>query len=376
MATQNKSTDSSIRTSTRADGNKKYDVEMYTYPSDLFNTGANQYGRSWVMININVQKNTSRSKEYSYVDLDAAERRRFNDVSNRNQTAQEAAATAGVAGASAGAIQEVISGGGIKTLESLLNKKTTASTVTNLATGVVRGGVAGVAASIPIAVAGTASRETKRIKTAIQLPMPNNLATNYTANWGEVDTKFFDMIMRAGPAAAETITAAFTGKPIPPSGADLAASVALVTQSALGGGGVSAATGLAANPKKEVIFDNMGFRTFTLEYKFFPRSEQEAEKIRNIVQTLKYHMHPEYLSKDRFTYVYPSEFDITFFNSDGAENLWINKIATSVLTNININYTPEGTWAAHNGGSPVAMQVQMTFKELSILTKENIAAGF
>jgi hypothetical protein len=351
-----------VTTSPNADGAGKYDVEMWTYPSDLFGTGAAKYGKSWVMININVQKNTAKSEAFGQgVDINKSEQRRFNEATARNNTVAGAVASGAASGAAVGAASSF-------SLDKLLNPATRKAAGVEIATAGVKGALTGAAATLPIAIAGTATRETKRIRHAIQLPMPNNLITGYSAQWGEADTNIFDLAMRAPSMAAGAVSKAMLG--------DVAAAQALAVQGALGGGGASVASGLAANPKKEVVFDNMGFRTFTLEYKFYPRDEQEASKIYYILYQLKYHMHPEYFSEGRFTYVYPSEFDITFYNSDGNELTWVNKIATSVLTDLRVNYTPEGTWAAHEGGNPNAIQVQMTFKELSILTKENIDQGF
>lgn len=358
-----------VTTSKNGDGGGKYDVEWWTYPSDLFSEKDANYGKSWVMININVQRNTAKSEAFgeNAVNLTASEQRRFNDVTNRNQTAAGTVTKGAAAGGVVGALSSVSLGG-------LLNPKTRLGVIENVTSAGVKGAATGAFATLPVAVAGTANRETKRIRHAIQLPMPASLLTGYTADWGEADTNVFDLAMRAPGVAGSAITNTVQGKTSPMVG-DLAAAQALAVQGALGGGGVSAASGLAANPKKEVIFNNMGFRTLTLEYKFYPRDEQEANKIHLILYHLKYHMHPEYFSEGRFTYVYPSEFDITFFNQ-GNENIWVNKVATSVLTDLRVNYTPDGTWASHEAGRPNAIQVAMTFKELSILTKEDIDKGF
>lgn len=359
-----------VGTSADASGGK-YDVSMLTYPTDLFGNGASQYGKSWVMININVQKNTANAESYAYVDLTEAEKRRYDDTRLRGDTVAGAVSRSVAVTGGAAVIGSAVSGGG-KKLMNLLSPGTRTGAIIELASAGVKGGAAGAAAALPIMLSGTATRETKRIAAAIQLPMPNNLATAYSADWGEVDTRIFDLAMRLPSAAAESVTTLFSDKQL----LDAGASAALAAAGAFGGGSAGVAAGLASNPKKELMFNNMGFRNFTLEYKFFPRDEQEAYQIKRILQTMKYHMHPEYLSSGRFTYVYPSEFDITFYNSDGNESVWINKIATCVLQNMSINYTPDGTWAAHEGGSPTAMQVAMTFKELSILTKELIDKGF
>jgi hypothetical protein len=105
--------------------------------------------------------------------------------------------------------------------------------------------------------------------------------------------------------------------------------------------------------------------------------------IDTIIRLFKFHMHPEYKSEGRYTFIYPSEFDITFYTKDGSENKWVTKIATCVLTDMRVNYTPDGQWVSNEGNpgngagaAPNSYQISMTFKELSILTKDTVAAGF
>ena len=42
----------------------------------------------------------------------------------------------------------------------------------------------------------------------------------------------------------------------------------------------------------------------------------------------------------------------------------VNKFKPCALTDININYTPEGMWMAYEGGMPVSVQMSLKFNEL------------
>ena len=344
----------------------KYDIAFTTYPLDLFDSAAEKYARSWVMFNINVQSQSSFGKQEQWVQLSDAEKRRFTNFDTRNQT-------------KFGAIGSAASTGAAVTGSASLIKSLNSGQYSGVAKGLVSGATAATVAVAPATLlAGTAKRETKRISTAIQLPMPNNLITGYTADWGADDTNLFDMMLRAPGTAWEVIKTAATGTfsdALTTAGDPLAA-LSLSANNAAMNGGVSAMTGLAVNPKKEMIFQGVGFRTFTVEYKFFPKNQQEMETIDSIILLFKYHMHPEYKTDGRYTFIYPSEFDITFFTNTGQENPWICKIATCVLTDMKVNYTPDGAWVAHDGGAPNAVQLSLTFRELSILTKEDIQYGY
>lgn len=334
---------------------KSYKLQSYTYPENLFSNKA-EFGNTWVMININVLEQSKYYKEYQSVELSPEEKgKRWTEADARDKSVAGTAFSAGVSGAVVGGVTSFLANKGGGTLkETIKNPKVAIGTIQGAAAGAA---VGALTTALPAALAGTAKRSTKRLTSAIQLPMPNNLMTPYSVEYGQDSTKVFDLMMR-GPTGFDV--------------ADLAAATALSMNSAAGSGGISAATGMAANPKKEMIFGGVDFRNFTLDYLFYPKSMGETLYIKKIIDLLKFHMYPEYKSDDRFTFIYPSEFDITFFMGDGVENPWVNRIATSVLTNMNVNYTPQGVWAVHADGSPVMIQISLTFKELSIITKENL----
>ena len=122
--------------------------------------------------------------------------------------------------------------------------------------------------------------------------------------------------------------------------------------------GVSAATGLAGNPKKEQVFKGVDFRKFSFDYQFFPRDAKEAENVLKVIEEFKYHMHPEFLDNNNFVYVYPSEFDIMYYK-DGVENRTIHRHTACVLEEMNVNYTPNGTFTTFANGMPTQINVTL-----------------
>lgn len=351
----------------------KYTTVLTTYPQDLFDAGnADKYGKSWMMININVQQNSKSVKTEDTIELDPAEQTKAGyaqtEARSRNQGTGAATASQVAGGA-------VVGGAGKFTLNKFLSGGSRTNALKDVATGAGTGALVGAVASAPILIAGTATRATKRLAQAIQLPMPNAFQCSYQADWSTDNTLIYDLMMRLGQTGMDM----FSGGP--PSGAsqfaqDAMAATALGLAKLPNVEGISAATGMAANMKKEMIFQGVGFRQFSIEYLFYPRSRSEAENIRDIVKLLKYHMHPEYFSENRFTFIYPSEFDITFYTGYGTENEWVTRISTCVLTDLAVNYTPDGQWVTHDDGVPTATRVVMTFKELGIQTKESIDQGF
>jgi hypothetical protein len=86
-------------------------------------------------------------------------------------------------------------------------------------------------------------------------------------------------------------------------------------------------------------------------------------------------MHPEYLGNNKFIYVNPSEFDISFYHAD-EENPHLPKLTSSVLVNLVTDYTPQGVWAATSDGAPIQVNLILQFKELATLTKDAIRKGY
>lgn len=375
--TRNRTTDR------RARGADVYSVEFSTYPEDLFSSGAEKYGNCWCMININAnaQSRETFSRGAQSVSISENERRRNTVFDARGGTVAGNIATGAV---TAGVLGAAAVGGSHMILDSLRPGGALGEGLAGFAkTGAIAGATFGIATGAA-ALLGTSRKDMKRITDAIQLTMPNSLSATYNANWNEDNTAVLDMILRGAevPGLLSGGMESIRNGTIAPLteagrvGVDLIASKALAANSVIENHGISAMLGLTANPKKEVIFQGVNFRTFTLDYRFFPSSEQEMKTIDHIIRLLKFHMHPEYITSSQWTFLYPSEFDITFFTTDGQENIWVSKIGTSVLQNVSVNYTPDGLWSNHRHGAPTGINLTLNFQELSILTKKDIAEGF
>ena len=138
--------------------------------------------------------------------------------------------------------------------------------------------------------------------------------------------------------------------------------------------GLSAMSRSAGNPRKEQIFKGVDYRRFTFDYQFAPRDAAEAQAALNIIWLFKYHMHPEFKDANNFVYVYPSEFDIEYYIGE-RQNTSLNKISSCVLTEMNVNYSPNGVFTTFADGTPTQINVTLNFVELETLTKERIEAG-
>ncbi len=138
-----------------------------------------------------------------------------------------------------------------------------------------------------------------------------------------------------------------------------------------------ASVGTAINPQVEVLFQTVSNRTFQFDFRFHPRSQQEAKEVLEIIKAFKFHSAPELLTEEgggRY-FIPPSEFDIQYmFN--GAENRALPKISTCVLEGIDINYAQGGQFTSFDDGIPVDIYMVLRFKEVEIIHKDLVTQGY
>jgi len=142
---------------------------------------------------------------------------------------------------------------------------------------------------------------------------------------------------------------------------------------------INKAFGQADNPYMEVLFSQMELRTFSYNFTFAPKNEDERDDVQKIIALFRFHMAPELKGASNRFLTLPSEFDIHYMYqaSDGqaSENDYYNKIATCVCTACDVNYSPDGV-KSFEDGSPTKITMTLSFQETELLTKERVNQGF
>jgi hypothetical protein len=193
----------------------------------------------------------------------------------------------------------------------------------------------------------------KKLAATISLYMPDTVNFTYDATYN--DQNLTDAISSAAEAlpgslgkAAKMITGAIDSG---------AGKLLLKSQ------------GLAVNPNQQLLFDGIQLRTYQLAFTFTPYSKQEADTVNKIINTFKLYSRPRTVTgTGGMLFIPPATFDLDFlFN--GAPNKYINKVAESVITSVDVNYAPDG-WSAHSDGSPVQTQMTLQFKELYLVDRD------
>ena len=137
--------------------------------------------------------------------------------------------------------------------------------------------------------------------------------------------------------------------------------------------------GQAMNPYMEVIFDSMAMRNFTYNFTFAPKNAQERDDVQDIIKLFRFHMAPELKGSQHRFLTLPSTFDIHYMYQHSkdyaSENNFYSKIATCVLKDCSVNYTPNGV-KSFQDGSPTQITMSLQFQETELLTKQSINAGY
>ena len=139
------------------------------------------------------------------------------------------------------------------------------------------------------------------------------------------------------------------------------------------------AFGQATNPYMEVIFEKVGMRTFSYNFTFSPRNADETEDVQKIIKMFRFHMLPELQGANERFLTLPSTFDIHYMYQMKAEvaneNQFYSKIATCVLSGVDVDYTPDGV-KSFASGAPTQIKMGLNFMETEMLTKQHVDKGY
>jgi len=227
----------------------------------------------------------------------------------------------------------------------------------------------------------------KTPKSQIILPIPGALSDNNSVGWGPdsldplsmFGTSLASDIMSGGnPAEAlgkiQDSVKNITGISQDAKDAIIAALAASAVNT-LGGnvsasGLISRATGQVFNPNLELLFEGPNLRAFPFTFDFAPRNKAEGEVVKQIIRTLKIAMSGRRGGSDGVFIKAPNVFEVEY-RKGGSKHPFLNSFLPMALTDISLNYTGSGTYATYHDGTPVHIQMTLTFKELDPVYAED-----
>ena len=360
------------------------------YPLDL---GSSEEYPHWVVFYPLIREGTKLGKELlksgKGVIFDQSDQNRA-DPQNNVSAALVAGAAAGFTAGAASGLGDLLKNNGGKTVNEGSQKIGGPVSMGSAKIGKVFGdiikgtAVGGAAGALSAAVAG----EQRLVfgEDEIVLYVPDRVNTGYSANWETADLGGLVGAVASGKMSASSLFTKDGGVDLgamAQSGGELGdyalrklGKVANIAGFDNISNVIQATSKKVENPYKEQLFRSMGFRKFGFDYRFSPKSEEEAEEIfgdKGIINIFSKHMHPT-RSQNGLFLTYPSEFLIIYYHN-GDENKFVKKISNCALTDMTVEYGSEG-FTTFSNGCPSEVLVRLQFTELETLTTDRIEQGF
>tara|TARA_B100001115_G_scaffold70042_1_gene51602 strand:+ start:115 stop:1311 length:1197 start_codon:yes stop_codon:yes gene_type:complete len=161
------------------------------------------------------------------------------------------------------------------------------------------------------------------------------------------------------------IAAAVAGRAIDPQGRNINANAV-----------IGRTTGQILNNNLELLFDSVNLRSFPFSITFSPRNERESRRVIHIIRALKSSMaakngtQPGETGQGGIFLKAPDVFHLRYLHN-GVDHPFLNSFKHCALTAMSVNYTNAGTFASYGDGTPVSIQLNMTFKELNPIYNED-----
>lgn len=229
----------------------------------------------------------------------------------------------------------------------------------------------------------------------IVLYMPEDISTGYKANWtGKAFSNIGrDALTTAGSGNAgqllsniATSTETIVDQFIPNAGAKVIQEViGKITGESIEANDIFASTrGVILNPNVELLFSGIDLRNFSLNFKMVPRNQSEAQMIKDIIKEFKKSMLPKFAKgtelplstllaspqsiSNNFIRV-PDVCKVSFMRG-GNLNTDVTQYKMCAITQVDVNYTPDGAYATYDDGSMVAIQLSLSFQETKLIFSE------
>jgi hypothetical protein len=341
-------------------------LSILKYPSNLGNKSDSNEKKHWVTFRI--------------YDIEPAKLASADTGLKDNKT------VLGLSGVAAASATVLLGGAAVKVLENGV-KTGSISKGAAIAAGTAAVGVTALSAFIA-STGFTVTPPTSTTKSIISLYMPDSLVARYDAQYDEMSlTKDLGAAITTLRAIDAAGADALGGNGI--SGSP-AAVQAVVSGSELFGAGVKGvntealgtllqrAQGFALNPQLQMIYRGTGLRTFNLSFTFTPKSKDEAQAVNNIINQFRFYASPSLgqrvgdttaATTNSMFLIPPSLFDVEFY-VNGGRSEYLPRYGRCILDNLDINHAPNG-FAAYDDGSMVQTTLELAFKEMDILTRDN-----
>lgn len=144
----------------------------------------------------------------------------------------------------------------------------------------------------------------------------------------------------------------------------------------------AASTGLAFNPKEELLFKSPDLRTHTFTFNMFVKNQKEGDEIVKIIKSLREKTYPSvysdqgdnaaigFVAGGNNVFNFPHQFSVEMHNN-GTENAFPS-IPAAVITSISTNYGASGRVSLTPDNHFQAIELALTFQDIRISRSDQI----
>lgn len=131
------------------------------------------------------------------------------------------------------------------------------------------------------------------------------------------------------------------------------------------------------NERTEMLFSGVGTRKPNMSWELYPKNSDEASTAIAIIEVLKNLSLPELMTEtaggegDVHWLMFPAMFEICFMYGE-EENIALPRFGPCAITNLKASPIMGDGWRAHNDGSPIGWDLEISFSEVFPLTRENL----
>jgi hypothetical protein len=227
---------------------------------------------------------------------------------------------------------------------------------------------------------------------SIIMYMPEDVSTGFKSNWGgKAFSNIAAGILRSAGGEGlnkldnlATVTAnSFERLPAVVGSAAIRKAIQKITGDSLSNNDVfGSISGAILNPNVELLFESSDMRNFQLNFKLVPRNSGEVTNINDIVKIFKMCTLPQRNpgkvfggSNQGLTAGFigvPNLCRVSFMKGSGVHPvLPIYKMCA--VTQVDVNYTPDGVYATYEGGQPVAIELSLNFQETKLVFADEVS---
>jgi hypothetical protein len=232
-------------------------------------------------------------------------------------------------------------------------------------------------------------RPSTTVTKTVALYMPPQVETTYALNYGDQDISIGAEAIKNAINNYKNAGLDSAVKGLGQDGGEFFKQMGIKTLDTVAPGAkalIALQTGKVITPRMELMFEGIGRRSFSFNFVFIPKSQAEARLVKEIIDSFKMHMTPKFdaqsgagIASPRAMNI-PDVFDINYMYR-GSRNEYLNRIGTSYLTNLQVQYGGDRYTAYEpdpvNGGPPPQRTtLTLQFSELELMDRNRIEEGY